>query len=119
MHATTLLSLAFFSTLSLLAFPLPSCQLYGQQEKIDSPLLTQKVIQPKLIKTQGSDEHDNIHAMLQDKNGDVWFATTGEGVYWYNCKGFVQYTQQDGLSSYSRGQSGRSFFLTTFAVWSV
>ena len=58
-------------------------------------------IQPKLIKTQGSGEHDNIHVILQDKNGDLWFATTGEGVYRYNSKGFVQYTQKDGLSSNS------------------
>ncbi|MEQ1906274.1 MAG: two-component regulator propeller domain-containing protein [Pirellulaceae bacterium] len=98
MLTKTFLILACFSTYWLYA-PLPFCQLYGQQEKIDSPLLAQKVIQPKLIKTQGSDESDNIHAMLQDKKGDVWFATTGEGVYRYNGKGFVQYTQQDGLSS--------------------
>jgi ligand-binding sensor domain-containing protein len=98
MGIRTFVTLAYFSTLWLHA-PLPFGQLYGQQEKAAQPLLAPKDIQPKLIKTQGSSEHDNIHAMLQDKNGDLWFATTGEGVYRYNGKGFVQYTQKDGLSS--------------------
>ena len=98
MGTRSFVTLACFSTLWLHA-PLPFCQLYGQQEKVDQPLLAQKDIQQKLIKTQGSSAHDNIHAMLQDKHGDVWFATTGEGVYRYDGKGFVQYTQKDGLSS--------------------
>ena len=56
-------------------------------------------MQPKLVKSQGSNEHDNVHAMLQDRHGDLWFATTGEGVYRYDGKVFMQYTQKDGLSS--------------------
>ncbi len=82
----------------LLTASLPLCQAYSQQEKGVQSLEATDT-QPKLIKTQGSSEHDNIHAMLQDKMGDLWFATTGEGVYRYNGKGFTQYTQRDGLSS--------------------
>jgi ligand-binding sensor domain-containing protein len=92
-----------FSNLACLAGLLlhacwPLCQLYSQQEQGIQSFATAG-IQPKLIKTQGSSEDDNIHAMLQDRNGDLWFATTGEGVYRYNGKGFVQYTQNDGMSS--------------------
>lgn len=36
---------------------------------------------PKLIKTQGSGNSDNIHCSLQDKAGNLWFGTTGDGVY--------------------------------------
>lgn len=90
--------LACFSAL-LVHAALPLCQLFGQQEKGVQRSAAKSDYQPKLFKTQGSSEHDNIHAMLQGKNGDVWIATTGEGVYRYNGKGFVQYTQKDGLSS--------------------
>lgn len=98
MQTSLYFKLACFSGLLLHAC-LPFGQLYSQQEKDVQPFAAKSEEQPKLIKTQGSTEHDNIHAMLQDKNGDIWFATTGEGVYRFNGKGFVQYTQKDGLSS--------------------
>ncbi len=100
MQTNPFFTLILFSVL-LLEASLPLCQLYSQQEKDsqNSAAASTSDIQPKLIKTQGSGEHDNIHAMLQDKKGDLWFATTGEGVYRYNGKGFVQFTQKDGLSS--------------------
>jgi ligand-binding sensor domain-containing protein len=97
MQKNPFLNLACLAGLFLHAC-LPLCQLYSQQEQ-DVQNFATAGIQPKLIKTQGSSEHDNIHAMLQDRNGDLWFATTGEGVYRYNGKGFVQYTQKNGLSS--------------------
>ena len=53
----------------------------------------------RLIKTQGSNEHQNIHCSLQDKNGNLWFGTTGEGVYRFDEKEFTQFTEQDGLSN--------------------
>jgi ligand-binding sensor domain-containing protein len=97
MQKNPLMNLACLAGLALQAC-LPLSQLYSQQEK-GLQNFAATAIQPKLIKTQGSSEHDNIHAMLQDRNGDLWFATTGEGVYRYNDKGFIQYTQKDGLSS--------------------
>jgi ligand-binding sensor domain-containing protein len=54
---------------------------------------------PKLTKTQGSNEHNTTRCGLQDKAGNLWFGTTGEGVYRYDGKGFTQYTVQDGLNS--------------------
>ena len=53
----------------------------------------------KLTKTQGSDIHQNVHCSLQDKDGNLWFGTTGEGVYRYDGKEFMQFTEKDGLSS--------------------
>ena len=55
--------------------------------------------QPKLIKTQGSDPGNNVHCSLQDKKGNLWFATTSNGVYRYDGKSFKNFTIKDGLSS--------------------
>lgn len=35
----------------------------------------------KLTKTQGTNEYQNIHCIIQDKAGNFWFGTSGEGVY--------------------------------------
>jgi ligand-binding sensor domain-containing protein len=55
--------------------------------------------QPRIVKTQGTNQYANVHCGLQDKAGNVWFGTTGEGVYRYDGKLFTQYTVKDGLSS--------------------
>lgn len=60
---------------------------------------TTTIGQPKLIKTQGSTESDNVNCSLQDKLGNLWFGSTGEGVYRYDGKLFTQFTMKDGLNS--------------------
>ncbi len=70
-----------------------------KSDQINRPEIFSSATQPKLVKSQGSNEHDNVHAMLQDGHGDLWFATTGEGVYRYDGKVFMQFTQKDGLKS--------------------
>ena len=55
--------------------------------------------QPKLINTQGTHANDNVHCGLQDKAGNLWFGTTGSGVYRYDGKLFYNYTVKDGLNS--------------------
>ena len=60
---------------------------------------TVKIGQPKLIKTQGSNVYENIHCGLQDRAGNLWFGTTGEGVYRFDGKLFTQFTEKDGLNS--------------------
>lgn len=55
--------------------------------------------QPKIRKTQGANEYQNVHCGLQAISGDLWFGTTGEGVYRFDGKLFTQYTVNDGLSS--------------------
>lgn len=51
----------------------------------------------KLIKTQGTDQYQQVGCSLKDKSGNIWFGTTGEGVYRYDGKVFTQFTQKDGL----------------------
>lgn len=41
----------------------------------------------------------DIGCILQDKNGNYWFASNGEGVYCYNGKTLTHITQKDGLCS--------------------
>jgi ligand-binding sensor domain-containing protein len=59
----------------------------------------QQIGQPKLVKTQGSNVSDNVHGIVQDKYGNLWFATTGEGVYVYDGKLFRQFTTTHGMNS--------------------
>lgn len=55
--------------------------------------------QPKLVRTQDSQPSDNVNSSLQDKAGNLWFGTTGEGVYKYDGKSFTQFTATNGLNS--------------------
>ncbi len=57
--------------------------------------------QPKLIKTLGSQHGDNVQCSLQDRKGNLWFATTSNGIYRYNGKSFTNFTTKDGLNSNS------------------
>lgn len=53
----------------------------------------------KLTKTQGTNKYQNVHCIIQDKYGNIWLGTTGEGVYRYDGKEFTQFTEKDGLSN--------------------
>jgi ligand-binding sensor domain-containing protein len=55
--------------------------------------------QTKLVKTQGSGIYDEVFCAVQDKAGNIWFGTTGEGAYRYDGKLFTQFTVKDGLTS--------------------
>lgn len=54
--------------------------------------------QPKLNRTQVSSQN-NVHSILQDKKGNIWIVTTGDGVYRYDGKLFTNFTTRDGLNS--------------------
>ncbi|MEP0987388.1 two-component regulator propeller domain-containing protein [Ekhidna sp.] len=54
---------------------------------------------PKLKQTLGSQASDNINSSLQDKGGNLWFGSTGEGVYKFDGKKFTQFTTRNGLAS--------------------
>ena len=75
------------------------------QVKTQTPIENQSELkitafgQAKLINTQGTTSSDNVHCSLQDKAGNIWFGTTGEGVYCYNGNSFTQFTEKDGLNS--------------------
>jgi len=75
----------------------------------------------KLTKTQGTNEYQNVHCIIQDKDSNIWLGTTGEGVYKYDGKEFTQFTEKDGLSSNSvwsiiEDKSGKIWFGTNDGV---
>ncbi len=59
----------------------------------------EKVDHPKLIKTIGNPRYGNVQCGLQDKDGNLWFGTTQNGVYKYDGKSFRQFLVADGLVS--------------------
>lgn len=52
---------------------------------------------PKMIRTQGAN-YTQVGCGFQDRAGNLWFGTNGEGVYRYDGKSFTQFTKKDGLS---------------------
>jgi len=61
--------------------------------------------QPKIVRTQGA-ASGNITCELQDRDGNLWFSTTGEGVYRFDArlndevgqgKSFTNFTTKNGL----------------------
>jgi len=54
---------------------------------------------PKLIKTIGSPRYGNVQCSLQDKEGNLWFGTTENGLYKYDGKSFSRFLVADGLNS--------------------
>ena len=91
-------------TITLLASLVFLSSYYGQV-KISTPtdnVGEQKTITnrySKLVKTLGLSEYDNVHCSLIDKTGNLWFGTTGDGVYRYDGNLFTQITVKDGLSN--------------------
>lgn len=92
-QAFTFLTILFFSTFcnGQVKKDLP------KEKGSDPKIIT--VGQPKLKKTQGSQPTDNVHCSLQDRAGNLWFGTTGEGVYKFDGKSFSQFTATNGLNS--------------------
>ncbi|WP_161499299.1 ligand-binding sensor domain-containing protein [Flavipsychrobacter stenotrophus] len=56
---------------------------------------------PKLERTQGTGKYAPVGCGLEDKAGNLWFGTNGEGVYRYNpsSETFINFTEKDGLTS--------------------
>ena len=81
-----------------------SCNGQTKSKKTDEPIVSRLSFtskKTKLTKTQGTNEYDNVHCIIQDKGGNIWVGTTGEGVYQYDGKEFTQFTEKDGLSNNS------------------
>ncbi len=58
-------------------------------------------LQPKLVTTQGSNQYASVSCGVQDQAGNLWFGTSGEGVYCFDGKSFSNYLVKDGLNSNS------------------
>ena len=57
------------------------------------------ITHPKLIKTIGDPRYGNVQCGLQDKEGNLWFGTTENGLYKYDGKSFSRFLVADGLNS--------------------
>jgi ligand-binding sensor domain-containing protein len=55
--------------------------------------------QQMFIKTQSTNAGDNVNSSIQDKEGNLWFGTTADGIYNYDGKLFTQFTMTNGLNS--------------------
>ncbi|ESU22730.1 hypothetical protein FEDK69T_19900 [Flavobacterium enshiense DK69] len=91
----------FFTFLTILIF-VTSCNGQVKRDLPKEKANDSKIIaagQPKLIKTQGSHKDNNVCCSLQDKAGNLWFGTSGEGVYKYDGNSFSQFTATNGLNS--------------------
>lgn len=88
--------------LPLLLFIITSCNGQSRTEQHNKAITEELSLTGKktmLTKTQGTNEYQNVHCIIEDKHGNVWFGTTGEGVYRYDGKEFTQFTEKDGLSN--------------------
>jgi streptogramin lyase len=54
---------------------------------------------PKIPKPRGIYTDASIGYGIQDKNGNIWFGSNGEGVYFYDGKLFANFTEADGLDN--------------------
>ncbi len=61
--------------------------------------LPKKKEHPTLIKTIGDPRYGNVQCSLQDKEGNLWFGTTENGLYKYDGKSFSRFLVADGLNS--------------------
>lgn len=108
-----------FSLLLVLIFFI-SCNGQSKTEKTNEAVVKQQSFTSKnikLTKTLGTDRYQNVHFIMQDRNDNIWFGTTGEGVYLYDGKKFTQFTEKDGLSnnkvwSILEDKSGNIWFAT-------
>ncbi|MBI3233262.1 MAG: hypothetical protein HYZ42_04360, partial [Bacteroidetes bacterium] len=92
---------SIYSLLLVFIF-LTSCKGQGKTETqtYDTDgLISSFTGQPKLTKTQGSNEYQSVRCAIQDRKGNIWFGTTAEGVYKYDGKLFTQFTMKEGLTS--------------------
>lgn len=92
------LSLTF---LTILIFDI-SCNGQAKKDLPEKKVSESKIIptdQQKFIKPQSLNKGDNVHCSLQDKAGNLWFGTTGDGIYKYDGKLFTHFTTANGLNS--------------------
>jgi len=86
---------------SVIAFAVGSCNEETTPASDNSAAVDNQVqtttVTPKLPRTQGSDKFTNIVCAVADKRGNLWFASSSEGVYRFDGTSFGQFTMNDGL----------------------
>ena len=53
----------------------------------------------KILKPKGLFKEASIGSGIQDKKGNIWLGSNGEGIFCFNGKYFIQYTMKEGLNS--------------------
>ncbi len=72
---------------------------YGQNlpdSKVSKPKTVQ-VGTPKIIIPPGSNPNASFRCSMKDKAGNIWFGTTGFGIYRYDGESFTHFDEKDGL----------------------
>jgi ligand-binding sensor domain-containing protein len=85
-------------SLLLMSIFFTSCKAQTSTEQTDKSInSTHKTAQhPKIVRTLGT-TCENVGCQLLDKDGNLWFSISGEGVYRYDGKSFTNFTTKDGL----------------------
>jgi ligand-binding sensor domain-containing protein len=79
----------------LLLVYLSSCKGQDKMEKV----ATTASESTKILKPQGIYKEAAIGSGVQDKSGNIWFGSNGEGIYRYDGKTFTHFTTKDGLDN--------------------
>ena len=85
------------SILLILSVAFTSCNGQVKTEK-NNEILVKKQFN-KIPKPEGLNKDADIGFGIQDKAGNIWFGSYGEGVFKYDGKVFINYTTNDGLNS--------------------
>jgi ligand-binding sensor domain-containing protein len=86
----------FFLLLASMFFTSCNGQTSTSQSTNNTNSTTKKEQHPKIVRTLGT-ECENVGCQLLDKDGNLWFSISGEGVYRYDGKSFTNITAKDGL----------------------
>ena len=66
------------------------------EPKTFSPFLSQQPSEPKKTNAYYG-AGDIVHSILKDKKGNLWFATSANGVYRYDGQSFILFSEKEGL----------------------
>ena len=70
--------------------------IFGQ---VNQNIITENSGKLKMIISKSQNSGDNVHCSLEDRKGNLWFATTADGVFRYDGQYFTHFTTKDGLNS--------------------
>ncbi|MCP3929779.1 MAG: hypothetical protein GY705_11835 [Bacteroidetes bacterium] len=104
--------LSKYITLLSLTFILFSCNGQSNHKKIKEKTLIGKIEKP----------NGDVHRGFLDKDDNLWFGTTNDGLYKYDGSKFVHFTEQDGISDKKisciyQANNGDLWFGTTTGIY--
>ena len=63
----------------------------GNSELLKTPIAASKLVKNH-FSNQSKEQADNIHCMMEDKAGNLWFGTRGFGLSCYDGKTFISFS---------------------------